>query len=186
MVNPTHSSVPIEQYKFHHAMWIHGTSGQLDWEPSLPNIGFKERLDMLAEGHFLVNRIGIGIRIEMTGSQSGNYVIHFPMPTQNMIGNNTRLHLQSVMLDFSSTVVVVGKVTVRDGSQTIATFNSLNLSGDHPLEVLELEGPPRIDKGVNISVTLEGALGGIGTVLFRAVGFNLATQTGVIGADLGG
>jgi hypothetical protein len=63
--------------------------------------------------------------------------------------------------------VVVGKVTVRDGSQTIATFNNLDWAGSHPLEILEIEELPRINKGINVSVTLEGALGGKGTAVFR-------------------
>ena len=35
----------IGEIKFHHAMWIHGAAGQLDWEPDLPDIGWEEVLN---------------------------------------------------------------------------------------------------------------------------------------------
>jgi hypothetical protein len=179
MVGP--EPIPIEDTEFHHAMWIHGTAGQLDWEPALPDMSWQSRLNMLADPSFLMNRIGTGLRIELTGSLSGNYVIHYPMPTQNKVAVDTSLLLQSVMLDFDAHVVEVGKVTVRDGGQTITVFDNLNLAGNHALEFLILEEPIRVIKGVNISVALYEALGGIGTILIRAVGVNMVTRGGVVG-----
>ena len=178
-MEPT-TSLPFEfeKEKFHHAMWIHGVNGVLDWEPALPDIGHEQIQGMIDSASLM--RFGTGIRIEMTGSLSGNFVVHFPIPTQNIVAGHIRLHLQSIMLDFNASAAVIGKVKVRDGNRAIASFTSLDLSGDHPLEVIEVIERPSIFKGVNVSLTLDGALGGKGIVVFRAVGINMFQKIGML------
>lgn len=167
------------QLKFHHAMWIHGVDAQLGFkarEPHLIAAAIQQFIDTA-----VVTRSGTGTRIEVLGSEEvGDFVVHLPISTQNVVSGGGRLSLKSLMLDFdASSNVAIKKVEAWDGNLKIASFGSdpLPLSGKHSIEIFEVTNHPIISRGINISATLHIDTGKTGIIEIHAGGINVISVT---------
>jgi hypothetical protein len=145
---------PIE-----HAMWIHGTSIQVE----------------LPENIASMRRYGFFTRL--TGKQNTQNWFHFAIPTPVIVANN-RLSVGRVMLRFRtmSANAIVRDVHIYDGSTRIAAHNGINLSGDHWFEIF---GVPHCHDilwglGISIGVTFTGGTDQQRTMDFIAAGCDFA------------
>lgn len=139
-----------------HAMWIHGTSVQVEWEDRIASI----------------QRSGFHTHIEC---KPGTYNwFHFAIPTP-VIVSDKRLRLDSVMLIFQTAGadVTVQQVHVHDGRKVplIAIHDGLSLSGDHPFERFSVPGQPEVLWGIDVAVLVGAGVESMGHwVEFSAAG----------------
>ncbi len=118
-----------------HAMWIHGTSIQVEWEDRVSSI----------------IRRGFHTHIECKPNTSNWF--HFAIPTP-VIVSDKRLRLDSVMLIFNTGFdVAIQQVHVRDGRKEppLAIYQGLSLKGDHPFERFSLPGQPEVSWGIDVA-----------------------------------
>jgi hypothetical protein len=150
--------------KLNQLIWIHGTSGQVQ-DP---------------EGVFSLVRLGSGTRI--LGKEGRGITMHFALPTPMFVSEN-RLSIRSVFLDFATKELAkVTAVHVWDGPNRIASFENLNLSGEHRFEKFEIEGHPGFSRGINVSVEIAFAVnhGTSSIIEFMSAGGEFISKSGVV------
>jgi Family of unknown function (DUF6623) len=118
-----------------HAMWIHGTSMQIE---------YPERVDA-------VRRAGSGIVVE--GKPGSRNWFHFAIPTPVIVDDN-RLKVGSVLLvcHTLSADAVIRDLHVFDGGHRIAEHNNIGLSGDVGMVRYDVPEHPEVRTGIGISI----------------------------------
>ncbi len=137
-----------------YAMWIHGTSVQVEY------------LDRI----FSIVRRGFHTRIECKPGTTNWF--HFAIPTP-VIVSDKRLKLDSVMLTFKTgDQGAVKSIHVRDGRKEppIAIHEGLNLNGDHPFDRFGVPGRPEVLSGIDISILVGAGVDPERWVEFSAAG----------------
>ena len=142
-------------YPIAHAMWIHGTSIQIE----LPN-----EIESL-------RRFGFFTRI--VGRPNTTNWLHFAIPTPVIVDNDRKV-VGPIILRFRtlSANAVVRDVHIYDGEARIAAHNDVNLSGNHFFERFGVAHCPPVLWGVGISigVTFLGGTANDRTMDFIAAG----------------
>jgi hypothetical protein len=118
-----------------HAMWIHGTSLQIEYP------------DRIAR----VRRAGSGIVVE--GKPGTRNWLHFAVPTP-VIVDDDRMRVGSIMLvcKTMSADAVIRDVHVFDGGHRFAEFNDVNLTGDLGFQRFDIAEHPEVRLGLGISI----------------------------------
>lgn len=156
--------IVLESEQLNHLVWIHGTSVQV------------QNPDAIAD----LVRQGSGTRIE--GLENTSFTVHFALPTP-MFVSERRLSIRSVILDFITREgASVTAVHVFDGRRPIASFEGLNLPGEHRFERFEIEGHPSFNRGINVSVDVGIGVNGDASPLveFISAGGEFVTKSGVL------
>jgi len=138
-------------YAISHAMWVHGTSLQVevpDQIEALQRLGFFTRL---------------------TGKPNSTNWFHFAIPTP-VIVDGDRKAVGPVILRFRtlSPQAIVRDVHIYDGEARIAAHDGVNLSGDHFFERFGVAQSPEVLWGLGISI---GVTFGGGTADDRSMDF---------------
>lgn len=138
-------------YTIAHAMWVHGTSIQIELPDQIESI----------------RRFGFYTRI--VGKQNTMNWFHFAIPTP-VIVDGDRKEVGSIILRFrtGSPNAVVRDVHIYDGEVRIAAHDGVNLSGNHFFERFGVAHSPPILWGVGISI---GVRFGGGSATERSMDF---------------
>ncbi|MFQ5649520.1 MAG: DUF6623 family protein [bacterium] len=137
--------------KIAHAMWVHGTSIQVEYESRIQHI----------------RRAGFYTRI--IGKPNTTNWFHFAIPS-SVITHNDRKRIGSVILRFRtrSSNAIVRDVHIYDGYTRILAHNGVNLSGNHWFERFGVAHCPPALWGVGISI---GVTFGAGSDSSRSMDF---------------
>jgi hypothetical protein len=140
-----------------HAVWIHGTSIQVEVVRDQP-------IDVLRQGS------GTFLQYRQAGV---NNWFHFAIPTP-VIVSDKRLKVDSAMLVFNAgDAAILNDVHVFDGGARISQHNNINLTGDHPFErfnVVDDRGEhPSVSYGIGISVNIIFGIDNLG-IWIRSAG----------------
>jgi hypothetical protein len=125
-------------YPIAHAMWIHGTSIQVE---------YPDRIESIRRA---------GFYSMITGKPNTRNWFHFAIPTP-VIVDGDRKQVGPVILRFrtASANAVVRDVHIYDGSTRIALHNGINLSGSHMFERFGVAHCPPIRWGLGISIGVD-------------------------------
>lgn len=138
--------------KLAQAMWVHGTSLQI------------ESPDKIAR------TLRAGFYTEVEGKANTENWFHFAIPSK-VIVNDKRLRVGSVMLlcETLSADAMIRDVHIYDGSDKIAEHSGVNLSGNIDFYRFDVPGTPFVKWGVGISIGVR-----FGTTSSRVMRFKSA------------
>jgi hypothetical protein len=158
------------------AVWMHGTGARIEYPDRLDQIlyrAFHTRIDGNANSvnwvHFPITTPVVGAyRSGGTGS-SGFSAVEM---------NYRRYHLEKVFVSFRSGSVDarVTSVHVYDGPKRIASFDNLNLYGEHYMNQFVLPGAPEVEQGVCISLGVDFGASGERWIELQSVGADFYYQ----------
>ena len=125
-------------YKIEHAMWIHGTSIQIE---------YPDRVESVRRAGFYAMTVG--------KANTSNW-FHFAIPTP-VIVDSSRKRVGPVILRFRtlSTRAIVRDVHIYDGWSKIASHNNVNLTGNHWFETFATASVPPVRWGLGVSIGVE-------------------------------
>lgn len=145
--------VKVPASKLAQAMWIHGTSLQVE---------FPDRIARTWHAGFYT---------EIEGKPNTENWFHFAIPSK-VIVNDRRLRIGSVMLlgETLSSDAVIRDVHIYDGPDKIAEHNGVNLSGNLGFRRFNLPNTPLVKWGVGISIGVRFGSSGSRVMRFKSAG----------------
>jgi hypothetical protein len=136
-------------------MWIHGYSMQIEYPDRL------------------VSAWRTGSRMEVEGKLNTDNWFHFAIPTPVLAGDE-HLKVEKVKLycETMSPKAVIRHVHIYDGSDRIAVYKNVNLSGSQGVLTYDVPEHPKVNYGIGVSIGVHFVGSGIGSrvMRFRSVG----------------